>query len=245
MSLQSFRVLCLSDIDECTIENGGCETFCTNSEGSYECSCRRGYALMPDLRSCTGENLTHTTHTHTRVKSWQCVCCLQISMSVRTVLISVTAVSAQIFQGNSSVCVSMDSCRLRIWNHVWVIINTLTHNEAADIQTYIKESLFLMLTLYYYSSVSVRCERVWAESKHLSKWEVWEHKRFIHMSLWPRLLCQEGDDRLYRWDTRLTFHGLVLFYIQLVINTPALTLKEKLRFVRFCSLFINLSPKYS
>uniref|UniRef100_A0A8C2I4K8 Fibrillin 1 n=1 Tax=Cyprinus carpio TaxID=7962 RepID=A0A8C2I4K8_CYPCA len=44
---------CAKYIDECTIENGGCETFCTNSEGSYECSCRRGYALMPDLRSCT------------------------------------------------------------------------------------------------------------------------------------------------------------------------------------------------
>lgn len=45
------------DIDECTIENGGCETFCTNSEGSYECSCHSGYALMPDLRSCTGKKL--------------------------------------------------------------------------------------------------------------------------------------------------------------------------------------------
>ena len=42
------------DIDECTIENGGCEMFCTNSEGSYECSCQSGYALMPDLRSCIG-----------------------------------------------------------------------------------------------------------------------------------------------------------------------------------------------
>uniref|UniRef100_A0AAQ4NYK2 Fibrillin 2b n=1 Tax=Gasterosteus aculeatus aculeatus TaxID=481459 RepID=A0AAQ4NYK2_GASAC len=41
-----------SDIDECTIMNGGCETHCTNSEGSYECSCSEGYALMPDLRTC-------------------------------------------------------------------------------------------------------------------------------------------------------------------------------------------------
>lgn len=42
------------DIDECTIMNGGCETHCTNSEGSYECSCSEGYALMPDLRTCAG-----------------------------------------------------------------------------------------------------------------------------------------------------------------------------------------------
>lgn len=52
-----------SDIDECTIENGGCETFCTNSEGSYECSCHSGYALLPDLRSCTGEKLFNVSLT--------------------------------------------------------------------------------------------------------------------------------------------------------------------------------------
>lgn len=37
--------------------NGGCETHCTNSEGSYECSCSEGYALMPDLRTCAGNEL--------------------------------------------------------------------------------------------------------------------------------------------------------------------------------------------
>lgn len=42
------------DIDECTIMNGGCDTHCTNSEGSYECSCSAGYALMPDVRTCAG-----------------------------------------------------------------------------------------------------------------------------------------------------------------------------------------------
>ena len=45
-----------ADIDECTIMNGGCETHCTNSEGSYECSCTEGYALMPDLRTCSGDD---------------------------------------------------------------------------------------------------------------------------------------------------------------------------------------------
>lgn len=43
-----------TDIDECMIMNGGCDTQCTNSEGSYECSCSEGYALMPDGRSCAG-----------------------------------------------------------------------------------------------------------------------------------------------------------------------------------------------
>lgn len=54
-----------ADIDECTIENGGCENFCTNSEGSYECSCHSGYALMPDLRTCTGKvHQKATVRTH-------------------------------------------------------------------------------------------------------------------------------------------------------------------------------------
>ena len=43
-----------TDIDECMIMNGGCDTQCTNAEGSYECSCSEGYALMPDGRSCAG-----------------------------------------------------------------------------------------------------------------------------------------------------------------------------------------------
>lgn len=45
------------DIDECMIMNGGCDTHCTNSEGSYECTCSDGYALMPDMRSCAGKRM--------------------------------------------------------------------------------------------------------------------------------------------------------------------------------------------
>uniref|UniRef100_A0AAY4E663 Fibrillin 2b n=1 Tax=Denticeps clupeoides TaxID=299321 RepID=A0AAY4E663_9TELE len=48
----SFLMHAVADVDECTIMNGGCDTHCTNSEGSYECSCSEGYALMPDLRTC-------------------------------------------------------------------------------------------------------------------------------------------------------------------------------------------------
>ncbi|PIO34909.1 hypothetical protein AB205_0047290, partial [Aquarana catesbeiana] len=44
----------LSDIDECKIMNGGCDSLCENSEGSYKCSCLDGYALVPDGRTCGG-----------------------------------------------------------------------------------------------------------------------------------------------------------------------------------------------
>lgn len=43
-----------ADIDECAESNGGCEQNCTNSEGSYECSCRDGYLFEPDMETCEG-----------------------------------------------------------------------------------------------------------------------------------------------------------------------------------------------
>ena len=44
----------LTDIDECATGNGGCYHNCENSVGSYSCSCRTGYTLGSDSRSCNG-----------------------------------------------------------------------------------------------------------------------------------------------------------------------------------------------
>ncbi|XP_057297709.1 mannan-binding lectin serine protease 1-like [Hydractinia symbiolongicarpus] len=41
-----------TDIDECQYSNGGCSHFCHNFIGSYYCSCRIGYRLAKDGRSC-------------------------------------------------------------------------------------------------------------------------------------------------------------------------------------------------
>lgn len=41
------------DIDECS-SSDPCEQVCTNSEGSYECSCDPGYSLDDDQHSCNG-----------------------------------------------------------------------------------------------------------------------------------------------------------------------------------------------
>ena len=45
----------IADINEC--ENGTdlCEHDCTNTEGSYNCSCLTGYILATDGRNCTGK----------------------------------------------------------------------------------------------------------------------------------------------------------------------------------------------
>ena len=44
----------VSDVNECNVSNGGCEHNCTNSEGSYECSCLPNFNLSLDGR-CDGK----------------------------------------------------------------------------------------------------------------------------------------------------------------------------------------------
>ena len=43
------------DINECASSNGGCAQVCTNSVGSFQCSCNSGYTLNVDGRTCSGK----------------------------------------------------------------------------------------------------------------------------------------------------------------------------------------------
>ena len=45
----------LTDVDECSTGNGGCQHNCNNTVGSYHCYCRTGYTLDSDGRSCNGK----------------------------------------------------------------------------------------------------------------------------------------------------------------------------------------------
>ena len=49
----------LSDINECNRSNGGCGHNCTNTEGSFECTCRDGYLLDGDGKSCSGTRVMY------------------------------------------------------------------------------------------------------------------------------------------------------------------------------------------
>ncbi|TRY58217.1 hypothetical protein DNTS_008561 [Danionella cerebrum] len=56
-SLLHFSLLSLSllpDIDECRMNNGGCDHMCRNTVGSFECSCKKGYKLLTNERTCQG-----------------------------------------------------------------------------------------------------------------------------------------------------------------------------------------------
>ena len=55
------------DKDECALANGGCQHTCTNTDGSYKCSCYSGYRLQPDGLTCQGKImifLSHDLHTN-------------------------------------------------------------------------------------------------------------------------------------------------------------------------------------
>ena len=44
----------LSVVNECLINNGGCEQICTSVDGSHQCSCTPGYMLEADNLNCEG-----------------------------------------------------------------------------------------------------------------------------------------------------------------------------------------------
>ena len=42
------------DVDECQTDEHNCNQTCTNTLGSFECSCRAGYSLQDDGVMCEG-----------------------------------------------------------------------------------------------------------------------------------------------------------------------------------------------
>ena len=53
-SYMHINLLCLDQNECATVNNGGCSQLCTNTNGSYECSCVLGYELNADGFSCNG-----------------------------------------------------------------------------------------------------------------------------------------------------------------------------------------------
>ena len=56
MSKSNVVIKNISDVNECQASNGGCEQLCTNTEGSFQCSCRTGYSLSSGGTNCNGKN---------------------------------------------------------------------------------------------------------------------------------------------------------------------------------------------
>ena len=48
--------LLIADIDQCLVNNGGCEQVCINLVPDFQCDCNVGYTLNNDGYSCRGDN---------------------------------------------------------------------------------------------------------------------------------------------------------------------------------------------
>ena len=53
-----------SDIDECEEGTDGCDHNCTNTDGSYYCTCMDGYELNSDNHTCAGAQLLINTYVY-------------------------------------------------------------------------------------------------------------------------------------------------------------------------------------
>ncbi|XP_066300019.1 sushi, von Willebrand factor type A, EGF and pentraxin domain-containing protein 1-like [Branchiostoma lanceolatum] len=68
------------DVDECASSNGGCEQICTNTDGSFHCSCHVGFGLSIDSLSCNDINECASSNggcSHScsnNIGSFQCSC---------------------------------------------------------------------------------------------------------------------------------------------------------------------------
>lgn len=47
-----YQIFFSKDIDECAEATSGCQQICTNSPGSYSCSCVVGHTLKSDNKTC-------------------------------------------------------------------------------------------------------------------------------------------------------------------------------------------------
>ena len=51
--IESFILLLfILDINECAVDNGGCDEVCINTNGSYSCQCDSGLKLLSNKKSC-------------------------------------------------------------------------------------------------------------------------------------------------------------------------------------------------
>ncbi len=63
------------DINECHVNNGGCEQICNNQQGTYSCSCNKGYSLKEDGLHCEPHCSRPCEHGSICLESEQCFGC--------------------------------------------------------------------------------------------------------------------------------------------------------------------------
>ena len=84
------------DINECLIENGGCEFSCTNLEGinsttgvGYQCGCDYGYQLASNNHDCDGAYIYAYTYVRMQVCNYIIHAYIRLCMQIVSLLINI------------------------------------------------------------------------------------------------------------------------------------------------------------
>lgn len=175
----------ISDIDECTIMNGGCDTHCTNSEGSYECSCSEGYALMPDLRTCAGK----TNPLLYPNDILNCSTTSSPSNPYRSADIDECEDTPDICDGGQCTnipgeyrCICYDGFMASMDMRT-CIGEKLRAPPICKISHHVKTNLHVCRVFV------TRCQRMRPEPQHLPSRRLREHQGFLHLPLSAGILC--------------------------------------------------------
>ena len=103
----------ITDTDECVVGTHNCDHDCTNTDGSYTCSCNDGLILQPDGRSCqcggvltaaSGSFQTEGWPTSYRQDNFQCEWVIRLPNNDATIQFTIDQSAFGILGNPSSSC---------------------------------------------------------------------------------------------------------------------------------------------
>ena len=98
-----------TDIDECASNSSGCQDICSNTDGSFECSCRRGYTLGSNGRLCNGKPPPNSFSYLTQIITTRN---FQISMNVLMMIHTSVNISVTTLRGRIGAAAIVGTCWL-------------------------------------------------------------------------------------------------------------------------------------
>ena len=121
-----------TDIDECASNSSGCQDICSNTDGSFECSCRRGYTLGSNGRVCNGK---HPPNSFSYVTQIITTCIFQISMNVQMMTHTSVNMSVATLRGRIGAAAIVGTCSLTTEGRVET--GTSVHWVCTTVNSYV------------------------------------------------------------------------------------------------------------
>ena len=123
------------DINECETANGGCQHSCTNTIGSFNCSCYTGYQLDENGLNCSGERSWNNKLFH--MMTW-----LQLQILLMSSYIYSELCLCQKSSLNSSHTIGSTEWKMPL--------STIRYGQLQDTQTFLPTMVTTIVWVWYY-----------------------------------------------------------------------------------------------